>query len=141
MPTVNLKELYPEQYISDEYIEVDEAVYEALIEFRRHDRAAERQRQRYKAYFCIEAGYGIPKLSLCSTENEAFIDKETGLSFDMTEILNHLPLQQKTRIQKHIVLGLSIDRIAKEEKLHPQAIYKSIHRGLISLKKNFLGGV
>ena len=58
---VNLRELYPDIYKTDVFIEVSSEVQEVFLTDKRAEAARQRQMYNYKAYYSLDCDNGIEK--------------------------------------------------------------------------------
>ena len=63
MKKVNLRELYPDVYKTDHFVEVTEDVLETIRATERAEAAYDRRMYSYKAYYSLDCDNGIVKLS------------------------------------------------------------------------------
>ena len=61
MKKVNLRELYPDIYKTDVFIEVSSEVQEVFLTDKRAEAARQRQMYNYKAYYSLDCDNGIEK--------------------------------------------------------------------------------
>ena len=59
MKEVNLRDLYPDVYKNDHFVEVTEDVLEAIRAAERAEAAYDRKMYRYKAYYSLDNDNGI----------------------------------------------------------------------------------
>ena len=64
MKIINLRELYPDVYKTDTYVEVTEEVLDAIQAAQRMDAAYERRMYRHKAHYSFDYGNGIEKATV-----------------------------------------------------------------------------
>lgn len=142
MREVNLRELYPDAYVFDEYVEVSDEVYEALCEFENEEEAYHRRRHRNKAIYSLDVGDGIENdaTSPPQTPEEIFMQRE--LNKELLSLIKSLPRKQAERIYGCFYLGLSATQIAMQENKHPRRVSESIQKGIKKLRErisvNFL---
>ena len=142
MKQVNLRELYPDAYVDDEYVDVSNEVYETLCEFERKDEAFDRRKHRNKAIYSLDAGDGIENDALLppQTPEEIFMQRE--LNKELLSLIKSLPRKQAERIYGCFYLGLSATQIAMQENKHPRRVSESIQKGIKKLREkisvNFL---
>ena len=142
MKQVNLRELYPDAYEDDEYVDVSDEVYETLCEFERKDEAFDRRKHRNKAIYSLDAGDGIENdaTSPPQTPEEIFMQRE--LNKELLSLIKSLPRKQAERIYGCFYLGLSATQIAMQENKHPRRVSESIQKGIKKLRErisvNFL---
>ena len=137
MKKINFRELYPDVYTTDFFVDVTEEVMETIRAAERAETAYERKMYRYKAQYSLDCDDGI-EYSAClhePTPQELLERMETFLR--LWNALNSLPEIQGRRIDAHIILGKSIKEIAKAEGVHEESIRQSIKRGLERMKKTF----
>ena len=61
MKKVNLKDLYPDVYKNDHFVEVTEDVLETIRDSERAEAAYDRRMYRYKAHYSLDCDNGIEK--------------------------------------------------------------------------------
>jgi DNA-directed RNA polymerase specialized sigma24 family protein len=135
--TINLRLIYPNHYNVDQYIEIDEDVFEVIDVYEHIDSAYERKVRYHKAYYSIDKNPYIELHEKNFTTNDTiYIDKIIhGELIDLvTKGINGLPQIQRKRIVKRYIEGKTLIEIATEEKCTVQAIYNSIHRSLNKIK-------
>lgn len=140
MTTINLREFYP-WYIEDQFIEVSDAVAEALWASRRAEATHQRQLTRNKAQYSLDCNDGIEySISLHEpTPQELLEHKELFLC--LWNALNSLPEIQGRRVDACIILGKGYCEVAECEAVDESAIRRTVERGLEQMKKylrNFL---
>ena len=59
MQKINLRDLYPDVYKTDVFVDVAEEVLAAIRDQQQDDAAYERRKFRYKAYYSLNRGDGI----------------------------------------------------------------------------------
>lgn len=142
MKQVNLRELYPDSYEDNEYVDVSDEVYEALCEFENEEEAYHRRRHRNKAIYSLDVGDGIENdaTSPPQTPEEIFMQRE--LNKELLSLIKSLPRKQAERIYGCFYLGLSATQIAMQENKHPRRVSESIQKGIKKLRErisvNFL---
>ena len=142
MKQVNLRELYPDAYEDDEYVDVSDEVYETLCEFENEEEAYHRRRHRNKAIYSLDVGDGIENdaTSPPQTPEEIFMQRE--LNKELLSLIKSLPRKQAERIYGCFYLGLSATQIAMQENKHPRRVSESIQKGIKKLRErisvNFL---
>lgn len=138
MKQVNLRELYPDSYEDNEYVDVSDEVYETLCEFERKEAAIARQKHRHEAELEI-----MPQASL-----KEFVESAEALVLnkltveELDRLLKSLPEKQAKRVYDYFYLGLTTTQIAAKENTPSRRIAESIQRGLMNLRErinvNFL---
>ena len=78
MQKINLRELYPDIYKTDTYLEVTDEVQAVFLADKRADAAYERQMYRYKAHYSLDCNNGIEKavIQRPATPEEILEDKQ-----------------------------------------------------------------
>lgn len=135
---INLRELYPEIYKTDTFVEVSEEVQEVFQADRRAEAARQRQMYRYKAQYSLDYGNGIENAIAYppSTPQEILEDKQ--LREQIYAAVMALPDKQAKRIYARFYLDMTVTEIATAEGVDPRRVRDSIQRGLKKLAKVFL---
>ena len=135
MSKINLRELYPDFYTQDYYIEVPETLAAELHRFDLDEAAYRLRTYRHKAYYSLDRGDGIEDdaLFVASTPDELYEKKLT--SQQLYAAIGQLPEKQAKRIYAYYILGMDEYAIAKLEGVSHQAIHDSLRRGLKGLKQ------
>ena len=110
MKKINLRELYPDVYTTDFFVDVTEEVMETI-------RAAER----------AEAAYERPEMVL----------EEKQFQEQVYAAVMKLPEKQAKRIYARYYLEMTVNEIAEVEGVDPSRVRDSIRRGLKQLVKYF----
>ena len=113
MQKINLRELYPEIYKTDTYLEVTDEVQAVFLADKRAEARYLRQMYNYKAHYSLNCDNGIEKAIV------------------------QLPDKQAKWIYARFYLGMTVKEIAQAESVDLSWVYKSIKRGLKRLGKNF----
>lgn len=137
MTTINLRDFYP-WYIEDQFIDVADAVAEALQASNRAEAAHQRQLVRNKAQYSLDCNDGIEySISLHEpTPQELLEHKELFLC--LWNALNSLPEIQGRRVDACIILEKSYREVARHEGVAISSVHESVQYGLMKMKK-FLG--
>ena len=125
MKKINLRELYPDVYTTDFFIDVTEKVMETIRAAERAEAAYERKMYRYKAQYSLDCENGI--------ENAVLLKLQEQLYAAVTK----LPEKQAKRIYARYYLGMTVNEIAEVEGVDPSRVRDSIRRGLKQLGKYF----
>ena len=135
MKKVNLRELYPDVYKTDHFVEVTEDVLETIRAAERAEAAYDRRMYRYKAHYSLDCDNGIEKAVVQHplTPEEILEDKQ--LRDQLYAAVMELPDKQAKWIYARFYLGMTIKEIAKVEGVDLSWVYKSIKRGLKRLRK------
>lgn len=121
MQKINLRELYPDIYKKDTYLEVTDEVQAVFLADKRAEARYLRQMYNYKAHYFLDCDNGIEKAIVQHppTPEEILEDK------------------QAKWIYARFYLGMTVKEIAQAEDVDLSWVYKSIKRGLKCLGKNF----
>lgn len=121
MQKINLRELYPDIYKKDTYLEVTDEVQAVFLADKRAEARYLRQMYNYKAHYSLDCDNGIEKAIVQHppTPEEILEDK------------------QAKWIYARFYLGMTVKEIAQAEAVDLSWVYKSIKRGLKCLGKNF----
>ena len=121
MQKINLRELYPDIYKKDTYLEVTDEVQAVFLADKRAEARYLRQMYNYKAHYSLDCDNGIEKAIVQHppTPEEILEDK------------------QAKWIYAGFYLGMTVKEIAQAEDVDLSWVYKSIKRGLKCLGKNF----
>ena len=126
MEKVNLRDLYPDVYKTDHFVEVAEDVLETIRAAERAEAAYERRMYRYKAYY-----------SLLKPQTPEMLLEEKQLREQLYAAVMALPEKQAKRIYARYYLGMRVSEIAAAEGVDPSRVRDSIRRGLKQLAKFF----
>lgn len=130
MPEVNLRDLYPDQYNEDCFIEVSDAVADVFAESKRSEEAARRKMYRYHAQYSLDKEDGIEHSAI----NDSFSIEEMLEQFEtnqaIAEAFKTLTPIQARRIYERFVLKKTIVEIANYEGVKWNTVKKSINTGL-----------
>ena len=69
MQKINLRDLYPDLYKTDVFLEVTDEVHAVFLADKRADAAYERQMYRYKAYYSLDHGTRRPRKKFWRTSS------------------------------------------------------------------------
>ena len=135
MPTINLRDLYPTIYTSDELVEISDEIAELFLADKRWEAARLRRMYYHKAQYSLDCHDGMENdiIAFPETPVEAYEKKE------MREILfaalKQLPEKQRKRIIAFYFEGLKKVEIARREGVNDSVVCEVISRGLSNLKK------
>lgn len=137
MQKINLRDLYPDIYNDDTYLEVTDEVQAVFLADKRAEAAYERQMYRYKSHYSLDCNNGIEKAieQRPPTPEEILEDKQ--LRDWIYAAVMALPDKQAKRIYARYYLGMSTREIAQAEGVAPRRVRDSIHLGLKKLAKLF----
>lgn len=136
MKKVNLRDLYPNVYKTDTYVEVTDEVLDAM---KAQDRTEANQRRlirRYKAYHSLDSENGIERMFCSCSQSPDELLIEQFVQEQLYAAVMALPDKQAKRIYAHYYLGMSKAEIAQYEGVNESAVRKSIKQGLNILLKN-----
>ena len=131
MQKINLRELYPEIYKTDTYLEVTDEVQAVFLADKRAEARYLRQMYNYKAHYSLNCDNGIEKAIVQHPPTpEEILDQ-------LYAAVMELPDKQAKWIYARFYLGMTVKEIAQAESVDLSWVYKSIKRGLKRLGKNF----
>ena len=134
MKEINLRELYPDIYSADIFVEVTDEVWAAIQTSQRVEATYERQKFRYKAYYSLDHGDGIEGCLLVQPLAPENIIENKWLYIELQNAIRKLPPAQRRRIYARFYLGMTIAEIARKEMVDQRRVGKSIQRGLEKLE-------
>lgn len=130
MKEINLRELYPDIYSADIFVEVTDEVWAAIQTSQRVGATYERQKFRYKAYYSLDHGDGIEGCLLVQPLAPENIIENKWLYIELQNAIRKLPPAQRRRIYARFYLGRTIAEIARKERVDQRRVGKSIQCGL-----------
>ena len=137
MKKVNLRDLYPDVYKNDHFVEVTEDVLETIRAAERAEAAHDRRMYRYKAYYSLECDNGIENAILMKPQTPEMLLEEKQFQEQVYAAVMKLPEKQAKRIYARYYLGMAVNEIAEVEGVDPSRVRDSIRRGLKQLVKYF----
>ena len=137
MKKINLRELYPDVYTTDFFVDVTEEVMETIRAAERAEAAYERKMYRYKAQYSLDCENGIENAVLLKPKTPEMILEEKQLQEQVYSAVMNLPEKQAKRIYARYYLGMTVNEIAGVEGVDPSRVRDSIRRGLKQLGKYF----
>lgn len=135
MKEINLRELYPDIYSADIFVEVTDEVWAAIQTSQRVEATYERQKFRYKAYYSLDHGDGIEGCLLVQPLAPENIIENKWLYIELQNAIRKLPPAQRRRIYARFYLGRTIAEIARKERVDQRRVGKSIQCGLERLAR------
>lgn len=137
MQKINLRELYPDVYKTDAFLEVTDEVQAVFLADKRAEAAYERKMYRYKAQYSLDCGNGIETAVIQHplTPEEILEDKQ--FRDCLHAAVMELPDKQAKRIYARFYLDMTTKEIAKAEGVDPRRVRDSIQRGLEKLAQLF----
>ena len=137
MKKVNLKDLYPDIYKNDHFVEVTEDVLETIRAAERAEAAYDRRMYRYKAHYSLDCDNGIENAVLLKPQTPEMLLEEKQFQEQVYAAVMKLPEKQAKRIYARYYLGMTVNEIAEVEGVDPSRVRDSIRRGLKQLAKHF----
>ena len=137
MKKVNLRDLYPDVYKTDHFVEVTEDVLETIQAAERAEAAYDRRVYRYKAHYSLDCDNGIENAILMKPQTPEMLLEEKQFQEQVYAAVMKLPEKQAKRIYARYYLGMTVNEIAEVEGVDPSRIRDSIRRGLKQLAKYF----
>ena len=137
MKKINLRELYPDVYTTDFFIDVTEEVMETIRVAERAEAAYERKMYRYKAQYSLDCENGIENAVLLKPQMPEMLLEEKQLQEQVYAAVMRLPEKQAKRIYARYYLGMTVNEITEVEGVDSSRVRDSIRRGLKLLVKYF----
>ena len=135
MKKINLRELYPDAYTTDFFVNVTEDVLETIQASERAEAAYERKMYRYKAQYSLDCENGIENTVLTKPQTPEMVLEEKQLQKQVYATVMKLPEKQAKRIYVRYYLCMTVNEIAAVEGVDPSRVRDSIRRGLKKLEK------
>ena len=137
MKKVNLRDLYPDVYKNDHFVEVTEDVLETIRAAERAEAAYDRRMYRYKAQYSLDCENGIENAVLLKPQTPEMVLEEKQFQEQVYAAVMKLPEKQAKRIYARYYLGMRVSEIATAEGVDQSRVRDSIRRGLKQLAKYF----
>ena len=137
MKKVNLRDLYPDVYKSDHFVEVTEDVLETLRAAERAEVAYDRRMYRYKAHYSLDCDNGIENAILMKPQTPEMLLEEKQLREQLYAAVMALPEKQAKRIYARYYRGMRVSEIAAAEDVATSRLSERIRRRLKQLAKYF----
>ena len=137
MKKINLRELYPDVYTTDFFVDVTEEVIETIRAAERAEAAYERKMYRYKAQYSLDCENGIENAVLLKPQTPEMLLEEKQFQEQVYAAVMKLPEKQAKRIYARYYLGMTVNEIAEVEGVDQSRVRDSIRRGLKQLVKYF----
>lgn len=134
MQKINLRDLYPDVYKTDVFVDVAEEVLAAIRGQQQDDVAYERRKYRHKAHYSLDREDGIENDALTRPLTPEEVMEQKQLREEMYAALMQLPFIQAQRIYARFYLGMTVAEIAKVEGVDRRRVWASIRRGLKKLE-------
>ena len=133
MQKINLRELYPDVYKTDVFVDVAEEVVAAIRGQEQDDAAYERRKFRHKAHYSLDYGNGIEKAARQPVPTPEELLEEKQQREQLYAAVMALPEKQAKRIYARFYLSMTATEIAHAEGVHPSRVRESIRLGLKKL--------
>ena len=134
MQKINLRELYPDIYKKDTYLEVTDEVQAVFLADKRAEARYLRQMYNYKAHYSLDCDNGIEKAIVQHPPTPEEILEDKQLRDQLYAAVVELPDKQAKRIYAYYFLGLTESAIAKSEGVSVASVSESIQRGLRNME-------
>ena len=134
MQKINLRELYPDIYKTDTYLEVTDEVQAVFLADKRAEARYLRQMYNYKAHYSLNCDNGIEKAIVQHPPTPEEILEDKQLRDQLYAAVMELPDKQAKRIYAYYFLGLTESAIAKSEGVSVASVSESIQRGLRNME-------
>ena len=121
MKKVNLRDLYPDVYKTDHFVEVTEDVLETIRAAERAEAAYDRRMYRYKAHYSLDCDNGIENAILMKPQTPEMLLEEKQLREQIYAAVMTLPEKQAKRIYARYYLGMRVSEIAAAEGGRPKS--------------------
>ena len=99
MKKVNLRDLYPDVYKTDHFVEVTEDVLETIRDSERAEAAYDRRMYRYKAHYSLDCDNGIENAILMKPQTPEMLLEEKQLREKLYAAVMALPEKQPKPIR------------------------------------------
>ena len=133
MQKINLRDLYPDVYKTDVFVDVAEEVLAVIQSQQQADAAYERRKFRYKAHYSLDREDGIENDALARPLTPEEVLEQKQLREELYAALVQLPAIQARRIYARFYLGMTVAEIARIEGTDRRRVWASIRRGLKKL--------
>lgn len=135
MQKINLRELYPDVYKTDVFVDVVEEVVAAIRGQEQDDAAYERRKFRHKAHYSLNRADGIENDALNRSLTPEEVLEQKLLREEVYAALMQLTAIQARRIYARFYLGMTVAEIARIEGADRRRVWESIRRGLKKLAR------
>ena len=135
MQKINLRELYPDTYKTDVFVDVTEEVLATIRGQEQGDAAYERRKYRHKAHYSLNREDGIENDAINRPLTPEEVLEQKQLQEEVYAALMQLPAIQARRIYARFYLGMTVAEIARIEGTDRRRVWASIRRGLKKLAR------
>ena len=133
MQKINLRDLYPDTYKTDVFVEVAEEILAVIRNSRQTDASYERRKFRHKPHYSLDREDGIENDALARPLTPEEFLEQKQLREELYAALMQLPAIQARRIYARFYLGMAVKEIAQIEGVDRRRVWASIRRGLKKL--------
>ena len=137
MKKINLRELYPNVYTTDFFVNVTKKVIKTIQAAKRAKTAYKQKMYRYKAQYSLNCKNGIKNTVLLKAQTPEMLLEEKQFQEQVYAAVMKLPKKQAKQIYARYYLGMAVNKIAKVEGVDPSRVRDSIRRELKQLVKYF----
>ncbi len=130
---LNLRDLYPDLYKKDHFVEVNEEVPKFIQAYCQALAAYERRLHRYQAHYSLDSDDGIEHSALVRPITPAEALEQKHLQERLYAAVMSLSPAQARRIYARFYLGMTVPEIAQAEQVGCSRVSASIRRGLKQL--------
>lgn len=135
MQKINLRDLYPDVYKTDAFVDVAEEVLAVIQSQQQADAAYERRKFRHKAHYSLDREDGIENDTLARPLTPEEVMEQKQLREEVYAALMQLPAIQARRIYARFYLGMTVAEISRIEGADRRRVWESIRRGLKKLAR------
>ena len=135
MQKINLRDLYPDVYKTDVFVEVAEEILAVIQNSQQTDASYERRKFRHKAHYSLDREDGIENDALARPLTPEEVLEQKQLREELYAALVQLPAIQARRIYARFYLGMTVAEIARIEGADRRRVWESIRRGLKKLAR------
>ena len=118
MKKINLRELYPDAYTTDFFVNVTEDVLETIRASERAEAAYERKMYRYKAQYSLDCENGIENAVLTKPQTPEMVLEEKQLQKQVYATVMKLPEKQAKRIYARYYLCMTVPELSETDELY-----------------------
>ena len=122
MKKVNLRDLYPDVYKTDHFVEVTEDVLETIRAAERAEAAYDRRMYRYKAHYSLDCDNGIENAILMKPQTPEMLLEEKQLREQLYATVMALSEKQAKRIYARYYLGMRVSEIRRSGRCRPNRV-------------------
>lgn len=135
MQMINLRDIYPDQYKSDYFVEIPNQLAQELHKFELEEAAYRLRTYRHRAYYSLDRRDGIENrvLFTAATPDELYERKLNHQQLHAA--ISQLPEKQAKRIYAYYFMDMDEYEIAKAEGISQQAVHSALRRAMRNLEK------